>query len=156
MYFKVLPCLAVKDLAAARRFYQAIGMEVVDELPGFRVTLRSGSFYLALMTFLKQDSLNFRGADVSAMHAEMTAKIPGLPGKPERSRHRSGEGWVTRDPDGHHVFFDTSDEEVGESFKRQRIAEILEDAERELIAIGASAECVRALRADVIEKHARR
>ena len=35
---------------------------------GLRVVLKSGYFRLALMTFLNENSLNFRGADVFAVH----------------------------------------------------------------------------------------
>jgi catechol 2,3-dioxygenase-like lactoylglutathione lyase family enzyme len=149
-YGVISPCLRVKDLAASRRFYESLGMEVIDELPGLRVVLKSGHFRLALMTFLEENSLNFRGADVFSLHAAVSKALPGVEGAPWRRtpghEHGEGEAWLTRDPDGNTIFFDTGFDERGEAYNRQRIAEILADTESELQAFGASAECLQAFR----------
>ena len=59
---------------------------------------------------------------------------------------------MTRDPDGFGVFFDTNEAEQGEAFTRTRSTQALLDAEAELVSIGASPECIAALRTHVIEK----
>ena len=61
-------CLSVKDLDTSRQFYEALGMAVTEEVPGKRVILREGHFSLTLMPFLTENLLNFRGADVFAVH----------------------------------------------------------------------------------------
>jgi hypothetical protein len=148
----------VKDLAASRQFYEALGMEVIDELPDLRVVVKSGYFRLALMTFPEENSLNFRGADdIFSLHAAVSKALPGVEGAPWRRApdHENGEGesWLTRDPDGNLVFFDMGSDERGEAYNRQRIAEILADTESELQAFGASAECLQAFR-DVLTNYA--
>jgi len=61
-------CFKAKDLDASRRFYEWLGMEVVDTVPGARVVLRLGAFRLGLFTFLEESWLNLRGADVPAVY----------------------------------------------------------------------------------------
>jgi hypothetical protein len=93
----------VKDLEASRRLYEALGMEVFDEVEGLRVVLKSGHSRLALTTFLEESSLSFRGADVFALHAAVIEAIPQVDGAPQRRPpghvHGVGESWLTRDPD---------------------------------------------------------
>ena len=158
-YGVITPCLRVKDLAAARAFYEALGMEVIDEVEGLRVVLKSGYFRLSLMSFLDENSLNFRGADVFAVHEAATKRLPDLSGKPiaRGPDHENGEGvsWATRDPDGNHVFFDTNPNDLGESTREGRIAWILEDTARQLEVHGADAACLRAFREHVLEPFGR-
>ncbi len=149
-------CLAVKDMEASKRFYVALGMEVVEEVPGRRAIVRSGHFSLTLMPFLQANLLNFRGADVFAIHAFLEGQGLKLEGQPERYRKEQydadadGESWVTRDPDGNEILFDTNDNERGEDFRQRRLTRVLENTEQELINVGASPECVAAFRAEVL------
>ncbi len=158
-YGVICPCLRVKDLAASREFYESLGMEVIDEMSveGLRVVLKSGYFRLALMTFLNENSLNFRGADVFAMHDRASKRLPGLEGEPVRRDpdDENGEGvsWATRDPDGNHIFLDTNPNDLGAANRESRISEILTATERQLEVHGASEDCLQAFRDGVLSKY---
>jgi len=160
-YAVICPCLRVEDLAASREFYESLGMEVIDEMSveGLRVVLKSGYFRLALMTFLNENSLNFRGADVIAMRDRASKRLPCLEGEPVRRGpdDKDGEGvsWATRDPDGNHVFLDTNPDDLGAANRESRIAEILTATERQLEVHGASEECLQAFRDGVLSKYGR-
>ncbi len=153
-------CLRTKDLEASRRFYEALGMEVVDEVPDVRVILRNGNFSVALMTFLDENLLNFRGTDVFAVYDSLKEKNLDLEGKPERytrEQHDAGadgESWSTKDPDGNVIFFDTNRNEQGEAFEQRRLSELLRNTEQELLNIGASAECLQSFRTEILAKYA--
>ena len=144
-------CLRAKDLAASSRFYQALGMEVVDALPGKRVVLRNGPFRIALMNFLDKNSIHVRGADVAAIHAACKREFPEAPGQPFTYRAEDldadadGTSWETFDPDGNAVFFDTNASETGAAGRGRLIVQTLRDAERMLTNLGASNECLTAL-----------
>jgi catechol 2,3-dioxygenase-like lactoylglutathione lyase family enzyme len=150
-------CLRARDLEASRRFYEVLGMEVVDEVPGTRLVLRRGTFRLALMTFLDENWLNFRGADVFAVHAFLREQGLELEGAPERySREQRGADadgacWSTRDPDGNVVFFDTNRGEEGGDLAQRRLAQLLRDTEQELSDLGAE-ECLGAFRREILAK----
>ncbi|MCP5059325.1 MAG: VOC family protein [bacterium] len=160
-YGVICPCIAVKNLAASRKFYESIGMEVIDEMTvdGLRVVLKSGYFRLALMTFLSENSLNFRGADVFATHNRASERLPGLSGQPVRRRpddeNGEGESWATHDPDGNHIFLDTNPTDLGAADRESRIAEILTATERQLEVHGASEDCLQAFRDGVLSKYGR-
>ena len=62
-------CLKVEDLDRSRGFYQSLGMEASNEVPGKRVLLRRGGFSLLLATSLEKDVVNFRGVDAFAILA---------------------------------------------------------------------------------------
>ena len=155
-------CLKVTDMSAAVRFYRALGMEVIEafEAEGGdgRVVLRNGPFRLALMNFLEENCIHVRCADVRAVHAAARAALPALLGEPraysaaEVSATADGVCWMTRDPDGNAVFFDTNETETGETGRKQLTAQILHDAERLLEAAGADSACRRALR-EVIDRY---
>ena len=154
-------CLNVKDLAASTRFYQAMGMQPIESASGERyAVLQLGAFRLGLFEgVIPENSLNLRGADVFEVHRRMSTQLPELEGEPERysaeqyDATADGACWMTHDPDGNGIFFDTNETEMGESFKQKRIADILRDAERELVDMDANPECIDALRTHVIEKH---
>jgi len=153
-------CLRATDLAASRRFYEALGMEVLEDVPGLRVVLRRGSFNVALMTFLEGNCLNLRGADVFAAHAHLKARGLDVEGEPERyarAQHLAdadGECWSTRDPDGNVILFDTNELEKSAAFERERLTRLLENTEQELLDVGAPAECLRAFREEILSKYA--
>ena len=144
-------CLRAKDLAASARFYQALGMEIVNELPGQRVVLRNGPFRLALMSFLDKNSIHVRGADVAAIHAACKRGFPGAAGQPftyraeDMDADADGTSWETFDPDGNAVFFDTNADETGAAGRSSLIVQTLRDAEQMLTNLGASEECLTAL-----------
>lgn len=156
-------CLDVKDLDRATHFYQAIGMQLLPEAsePGLRTVLRTGGFRLGLFAGIGGNCINFRGADVVAAHASLLEAFPTLVGQPATyvpsETHRAdgpGTSWLTADPDGNGIFFDTLEGvEEGESFKRARVREILADAAQELESLGAS-ECLEVLRREVMDRFA--
>ncbi len=154
-------CLPAKDLEQSRLFYEALGMEVVEAVPGVRVVLRNGPFRLALMPFLSEPLLNWRGGDTFAIHAAVTEALPSPPGgapqryradDPEFGADADGASWSTRDPAGHEILFDTNARETGEAGRDARVARILLDAEQALERAGAPAACIEALRSEVIER----
>ncbi len=153
-------CLQSKDLDASRRFYEALGMEVVDEVPGQRVVVRRGNLRLALMTFLGESCLNFRGADVFAVYASLREKGLDLAGKPEpyeREKYGAdadGACWSTRDPDCNVILFDTNRGEEGEENRQRRVADLLRNTEQDLRDLGASADCLDAFRTEILAKYA--
>ena len=159
-YALICPCVAVKDLAASKKFYEALGMEVIDEMTveGLRVVLKNGHFRLALMTFLGENSLNFRGADVFAAHDQASKKLPSVTGKPIQrlASHEDGEGesWATRDPDGNHIFFDTNPNDLSDAGRLSRIADILTNTEQQLRVHGASDECLQTFQDEVLARYA--
>jgi len=153
-------CLPTKDLDGSRRYYEALGMQVIEEIPGVRVLLRNGPFRIALMTFLTEPLLNWRGGDAFAIHAAVTAACPDAPGAPNSYRaddpefgaDADGACWTTRDPDGHEILFDTNDLESSDDGRAGRIARILLDAEQALERAGADEACLLALREQIIDR----
>ena len=149
-------CLKSKNLDASRRFYEALGLAVVDELQGKRIVLERANFRIMLMTFLDEDLLNFRGADVFAIHDHLGREGISAPGEPERYRKEKfdadadGVGWLTRDPDGHAILFDTNKDEEEESAARECVDLALRNAERDLIDAGASDACLEAYRQKIL------
>jgi catechol 2,3-dioxygenase-like lactoylglutathione lyase family enzyme len=153
-------CLGAKDLAASRRFYESLGMEVVEEVSGVRVVLRRGHLSLALFTFLKEAWLNFRGADVFVAFDALAQAHPGLEGAPRHyargqdGAEADGACWLTRDPGGNAIFFDTNANEQGAEFQRRQLSRLLKDTEQALVDVGASAECLGAFRNEVLARYA--
>ena len=113
---------------------------------------------MALRTFLDEPCLNFRGADIFAMHKVMTGKGLELKGKPEQYKKEKydadadGRNWVTWDPDGNNVFFDTNDGEIGPKGNALALQRVLDATTKQLINVGASEECQDAFRFKVLEK----
>ncbi len=149
-------CLKSKHMDASRRFYEALGFSVVDEVAGLRIVLERGSFNLALMSFLDEDSLNLRGADAFAIRDHLQQRGISAEGEPEHYKKEKydadadGTCWLTRDPDGHSVFFDTNQNEQGPEARCRQIDRVLRNAEQDLIDAGASAECLEAYRVNVL------
>lgn len=136
-------CLKAEDLEVSKRFYETLGMEVVEEVPGKRVVLRFGGFGLALMSFLDENLIYVRGGDVFDAEARLRAVFPDLEGEPETYRREDvdadadGACWTTRDPDGNMVFFDRNENDGGPEAVAGRTAEILDGAIQALVAIDA-------------------
>lgn len=124
-------CFKATDLARSREFYEALGMEVVEDVPGVRVVLGLGSFRLGLFPFLEEAWLNLRGADVSAVHGALKERSPALEGKLQRYKKgehgadADGECWLTRDPAGNAIFFDTHADEREKPGEAETAATIL-------------------------------
>jgi len=144
-------CLRCTDLEAGKRFYEAIGLRTIEVIPEKRVVMGYGAFRLALMTFLEEDCINVRGGDVFAAHDTLRAACPGIEGEPERytpakyDADADGTCWYTHDPDGHGVFFDTNENEIGPDHVRRRTRDVLDGAIEELSAIGADTAVVAGL-----------
>jgi catechol 2,3-dioxygenase-like lactoylglutathione lyase family enzyme len=81
-------CLKVSDPAASRRFYEALGLEVIEH-SDTNLVLRRGHFTLALMTFSPKDCLNFRRVDPFAIQAHLQAQGLALAGERQRGVPRS-------------------------------------------------------------------
>ena len=144
-------CLKCADLEASSRFYETLGFEVLERTEQ-RVVLKSGHARLALMTFLEENCLNFRGGDAFALHAAGQAAGLGAQGEPERyaaakyGATADGACWSTYDPDGNNVFFDTNDAETSASGRAKRRRALLEDTAHELELLGADAAWLEGLR----------
>jgi catechol 2,3-dioxygenase-like lactoylglutathione lyase family enzyme len=153
-------CLNTKDLAGMRRFYEALGMKVHIDQPQF-VLLNNGDVDIALMTFLDQPCLNFRGADVFELHEQAAAAGLVLEGTPQRYKQEQynadadGMNWVEYDPDGNNVFFDTNEGEMGDKGDALALQRVLDATSKQLINVGASDACQNAFRTQVLEQFMR-
>jgi catechol 2,3-dioxygenase-like lactoylglutathione lyase family enzyme len=149
-------CLRARDIDASRHFYETLGLAVVEEVPDKRITFERGSFRITLMTFLDEDLLNFRGADAFAIHDHLDREGVSASGEPERYRKEKfdadadGACWLTRDPDGHAILFDTNENEEGESAAQESVDRALRCAEQDLIDAGASDACLEAYRQKIL------
>ncbi len=143
-------CLSVQDLAASRAFYEALGLEVYIDEPE-HVNLNTGTTNVSLMKFLDGNCLNFRGGDVKAIHAWLKARFPELEGEPqtyEDSPGGAGACWMTRDPDGNAVFFDTA----ATDSRRHRVERLLAGVQRELDALDVTSTQFAAFRDELLER----
>ena len=136
-------CLRVTDLESSKKFYEAVGLSLISEVPGKRAILGFGAFRLALMTFLDESLINVRGSDVLATRERLRADFPNLEGEAdfysaeEYDADADGCCWTARDPDGNVVFFDTNERETGPEYVASRTADILDGAIEELGALGS-------------------
>jgi len=151
-------CLKVNDLAASKRFYEALGFVTLDEYKDLRVVVRRGHFTIALMTFLDANCLNLRGADVGEVYEKLKPEFPELAGELDRYKAGDYDGaevggacWLTEDPDGNVIFFDTNENEQGADYTQEQTSQILGNTEQALMDIGADEECLAAFRT-VLEK----
>ena len=94
-----------------RSFYEALGFKAHIKQPQF-VLLNNGDLDLALMTFLDESCLNFRGADVHQIFESVIAsgqKIETSPEVYEKEKYDSeanGVNWILHDPDGNNIMID--------------------------------------------------
>lgn len=150
-------CLKAKDLEAARKFYEAIGFAVVRERPGKWIGLSKGNFKITVMNFLERNLLNFRGADVFTVYENVRRAGVPLDGKPESYEAKKydadadGDMWLTHDPDGNEILFDTNENEIGPSYAADRLKMLLKDTEAELEILGAT-DCLEAFKREIIAK----
>lgn len=137
-------CLPTKDLEKSKAFYLSAGFELVSEVLEMRAVLAPGNFRLALMTFLDDVMINIRGGDIELVREVMRERFPAASGEAEHYTKEQveadgdGASWLTIDPDGRQVFFDTHELERGEAYVRERSIEILEAAAKSLEGLGLS------------------
>ena len=147
-------CLNTHNLPEMRRFYEALGLQVHIDQPT-NVLLNNGNVDIGLMTFLEAPCLNFRGADPFAMHKSMKDLCPTLEGTPaqyEKAQYAAdadGASWMTYDPDGNGIFFDTNTLETGAGGAAFALQRVLDGAAKELANVGASDACRTAFRQEV-------
>ena len=150
-------CLKCHDLDAAERFYRVLGLQT-QERSDTTLLMKNGHTRLALMTFLPQNCLNFRGADPFAVQATFHAAGIEHPGEPERyaaadyNARADGVSWAVQDPDGNEVFIDTNAAEISDDGRRKRIANLLAATAEDLANLGASEECQRVFRDKVLAR----
>lgn len=150
-------CLKTKDLAGMRRFYEALGMKMHFEQPN-AVLLNNGDIDIALMTFLDETCLNFRGADVFQVHANAVAAGLKLESEPqaykkeEYDAEADGASWVVHDPDGNNVFFDTNEGEIGAKGAALALQRVLDATAKQFVNVGAPQDCQDAFRSKILER----
>ena len=151
-------CLKTKDSHASRDWYRALGFEVGNPSDGPHIRLRASDCRLDLMGFLSENLLNFRGADVFRVYEQLMSADQPCEGQPQRYTKEEfgspGMHWRTRDPDGHVVYFDTTDSERIEAGDPRVLRRILEHACHRLEQFGADPACAAAIRRDVLDRFA--
>ena len=115
-------CLKTDRLEQTVAFYRRLGFAPVGEdAPGLRVSMANGDDTLTLMTFLDANAINFRGADIHTLMAELQAAgvvVTGYNEMPDQQPlmlDENGEPlpdnecghFTVHDPDGHELFFNT-------------------------------------------------
>ena len=151
-------CLKTTDNEASRKFYEALGLEVAGNNDEKWVQVGNGDCNMSLMTFLGANWLNFRGADVFSIYAQMTAAGLELEGEPTRYTSEEmggsapGAHWSTRDPDGNVVYFDTTDPELIVQGDPKEIEGVLRRTHRQLQNIGVDDECMAAFETEVMDR----
>ncbi len=145
-------CLKTANLDASRQFYEALGMELNLVYKDMHVNFDSGTFNLSLMTFLESNCLNFRGADVVAVYDHMRSLGFELDGEPEHYHNEengsTGVCWLTHDPDGNVLFFDTNEQDTPQF----RLSRLLVRIDQELKMLGAESEHFAAFRREIVER----
>ena len=153
-------CVQVKDLKASQKFYEALGFtHKVWDFEDKSLVLTNGDIEIALMTFLDGNSLNLRGADVLELHKSLKSQGFELDGDPwtydanDEDRLSGGSAWMTKDPDGNGIFFDTNGSESGEAGEKRRLKRVLESTLRQLEMIEAGDDCILAFTESVMDKY---
>jgi catechol 2,3-dioxygenase-like lactoylglutathione lyase family enzyme len=143
-------CLRVNDVEKSVRFYEALGLTVTRREPQ-GATVRRGNFSIYLMGFDSVDCINFRGADAFEVQEQLRKNGIEAPGKPEHTRD-PGTSWMTEDPDGHKIFFNTFQSELTPAARQTRVGELLRWTEQDLVDWDASEELLQAFREHVLGK----
>lgn len=140
-------CFKVSDVQKSIRFYEAIGLTGWSHPSGLAGGVGRGLFGIYLMGFdCKGDWVNFRGADAFEVHARLRRSGIEAPGEP------TGTSWMTEDPDGHKILFNTSQGELTPGVRQDRVAELLGGTEQHLVDWDASEECLQAFREHVLAR----
>ncbi len=149
-------CLKTTDTVAARDFYQSIGLSVSGNNDENWVSMGTPDFHIDLMSFLGENWLNFRGADVFELYRRLHANGFELVGEPstysEEETGVRGMHWQTKDPDGNVVYFDTTDPEQITTGAPKLLQRVLDTALAQLTAIEADRACIDAFEAEIVEK----
>ena len=144
-------CLKTADNERSAAWYRAIGIEVGSPSEGHHVHLETSDSRIELMTFLPENWLNFRGADVFQVYDWLSATGLELEGEPVRYTEEeygsAGAHWQTRDPDGNQVYFDTTDDELIQPGSKDVVRRVLTTAIAQIEDIGAGAACKSACQA---------
>lgn len=135
-------CLKTEDVDRACTFYKALGMKINVQEHDW-AWLSYGTFHLSVMSFLEEDCLNFRGADVQAVYDHMKAQGFDLEGTPVSGS--SNTAWQTRDPDGNVIFFDTNEKDA----VPHRIRGLLKGIEMELHTLGIESQYFAAFKEEL-------
>ncbi len=119
-------CLQAAELKKTVSYYKTLGfIPVGDDAPGLRESLQFGSQTLTFMSFLQDNLINLRGADIHQLKLRMNqVGIPITVFENLESEERlmlDDEGnplpdnecgsFSIGDPDGHEIFFNTHREE---------------------------------------------
>jgi len=151
-------CLKTTDNQVSHQFYEPLGFKVTNKPEDPWIQLDNGDCQISLMSFLKENWLNFRGADPFRIHSDLkTLNIP-LEGEPSRYTEEEyglpGAHWETRDPDGNVVYFDTSDPEIIKSGDPATLTSVLNRGLTQLQNIEADDTCITAFETEMITKFA--
>lgn len=142
-------CIKTTDNETSAAWYRAVGLDVGDPSAGHHVHVGTSDCRIALMTFLPENWLNFRGGDVFQIFEWLSETGLPLEGEPARYTAEEfgtpGAHWQTRDPDGNQVYFDTTDEELIEPGDKAIVRRVLEAALEQLQDIGAHPDCKSAV-----------
>ena len=90
-----------------------------------------------MMTFLKENSINFQGANPFEIHRQALEVGIEFEGKPQSYRKEKynadadGKNWLTHDPDGNNIFFDTNENEIGEKGRSLFLLRVLDATRRQ-------------------------
>jgi hypothetical protein len=140
-----------------RRFYETLGFKMHFEQPT-AVLLNNGDIDLALMTFLDETCLNFRGADILHIHKQalkaglVSASAPASYTKEDHDANSEGISWMLTDPDGNNLFFDTNEGEVDEAGAALALQRVLDSTAKQLVNVGATNDCKAAYQSEIVEK----
>lgn len=143
-------CLKTNKLEESKTFYESLGFTVTHDTEGW-VHLSNGDLSISLMTFLGENWLNFRGADVSAIKAHLNEQQIKTEGNVETYLEdgETGTHWQTRDPNGNVLYFDTTSHE---SSKAIEVNVLLANLERRLQVMGITSRHFDAFKAELIEQ----
>jgi catechol 2,3-dioxygenase-like lactoylglutathione lyase family enzyme len=144
-------CLKTSNLEESKRFYQALGFTVTHDTDGW-VHLSNGDLNISLMTFLGENWLNFRGANISGIKERLDELEIKAEGKVETyvEDGETGTHWQTRDPDGNTLYFDTTSHETS---KAMEVNVLLANLERRLQVMGVTSKHFDAFKADLANQY---
>ena len=150
-------CIPSKDLKGSQAFYEAMGM-VTTTAHDQGVALSNGDLHIYLMGFQSQLSFNFRGEDPFAFYDQVVAAGFEPDGKPMSYRKEQfnatadGRNWMTHDPDGTAIFFDTNQFDLSAEGHLSVLVATLDAAERQLVNLGAPEDLRETFQARILNR----